>query len=109
MTLPEARALNDFFLNGKDKPVVYVSTFSNRVIHILFDKRIHIKIFDPNAPLSGGGKYILVNPRFLEENTEYYKKVLACYFPVKILETPDTKWKICGIDGYNKRKCNRFV
>lgn len=93
-TLKEAGMLNKFLLNSEAKPVVYVLTYSHEAIHILFDRRIHIKPFDFNAPYSGGGKYLLINPKFLGENKTWSKQMLLQYFSIHVLTTPDTGWEL---------------
>lgn len=99
LTLRETEMLNIFFLNKEPKPVVYVLTSSCYVIHILFDKRIHAKVFDPVSPYAGGGKYILINPEYLQENKALSKQSLLRYFPAHVLTTPDTKWEVYTVSS----------
>lgn len=96
-TLKEVRMLNSFLLHREVKPVVYVVTYSRDVIQILFDKDIHIKAFNSAAPLVGSGKYILINPNFLEGNNTLDKRRLQRYFPVHLLTTPETGWELYTI------------
>ena len=99
LTLRETQMLNNFFLNKEEKPVVYVLSFSRLVIHILFDKGIHVKILNPGFPYAGGGKYLLINPEYLKEEKTLNKQILLRYFPVHVLTTPDTKWELYTVSA----------
>ena len=93
-TLREMGILNDLLLNREAMPVVYVLTYSHEIIQILFDKHIYIKAFDFNNPWAAGGKYLLVNPKFIEDDKTLNRQMLLRYFPVHVLTTPDTGWDL---------------
>ncbi|MDD5129950.1 MAG: hypothetical protein PHS66_02710 [Candidatus Omnitrophica bacterium] len=94
LTFKEAVLLNKFFLQTGTRPVVYVFTCSREAIHILFDRRIHVKLFNFNSPYNGAGRYLLINPAFLDEDKTLDKGRLIQYFPVHVLTTPETGWQL---------------
>jgi len=103
-SLRDIEMLNSFLLNAGDKPVVYVLTYSREVMQILFDKHIYIKAFNLDAPWAGGGKYLLINPKFLEDSKVWNMQALADYFPVHVLTTPENKWELYTVAGFPHKR-----
>lgn len=105
LTFNETQMLNNYFLEHEVRPLVYVLTYSYRVLHILFDERIHIKFLDNETALAARGKYLLINPKYLEERKTWDKRILLRLFPVHILTTPETKWELYSVE--NKKLSNK--